>query len=334
LRFAAALLGSCLLAAAGIAHAEPACVAHCNELAEKGQLTLRMNEKGCTVRLCQEEARKLYENREYAAAIESLDYVHPKLVDSPAYQFDRGITLYALGRHTEALESFDLVLAKYPESIRSGAQRAHTLVRLGRIPEARAQFKAVLTWQGVDGEFKGLRTRSYVTGNLGVLHLLDGDLDLGEEKLREASKIDGRNELAYSFRTRVLPELRAGTFDSAGVHRLVAVFEDVELGRPKEAIGELDSMLTEWPRFKLGYLLAARTQRKYVDYKNCDETLALAEGYYPDDVEVQVEHIRCQLLRYGAKSNDSRDAVARLKKLRDEHPDDALIAEMLEAIEE
>src|SRR5262249_22690255 len=161
---------------------------------------------GCMLRLCHDEARRLYAQAEYEKAIAALDLVDARLSDSPAYQLDRGLVEYARGNFKQALAAFDQVLVHEPDSLRAGAQRADGLGRLERFDEARAQFEKLLALPASRTELQGLKTASYLHGNLGVLRLIQDDVAGGRTELEKALEIDASNTLAATYLHRVLPE--------------------------------------------------------------------------------------------------------------------------------
>ncbi len=307
----------------------PPCETRCRTLEGRGQLSQGVNLYRCIQQVCQEEGRALYHDQRYDEALYSLDHVRSSLGKSASFAFDRGLVLYALGRFQEALSEFDVVLAGYPESIRGAAQRAHTLMRLGRLPEARAQWQKLLQFSGVEGEHKNLRTRSYVEGNLALIKLTEGDLVGGKRGLDEALRIDGRNDLAQTLRNKVVPELEAGHLAPEALPKLVAAFEDLELGRPNASLREMRAILSSYPDFKLGYHAVADTQRRYGAYGECETTMRMAGIRWKDDVNLQAERIRCALLRHGVHSNAALPSIAELQELARKDPKDPLVREIM-----
>ena len=322
-----------LVAAAPAARAqeavEPECVAACRDMIARGELSGSVNEIGCQVRVCQERARAYYQDNEFEKALASLDQVHEKVAFSPGYQFTRGLVHYALGRFGDALANFDAVLEVRPKSVRASAQRAHTLIRLDRLPEARAQFRKMLDFPKADVEYKNLRTRSYIKGNLGLIRLMEEDLSGAKADLSEALSIDGRNQLARTFQDKIVPELEARRLAYGDVRQLVIAFEELALKRANQGLRELSGVLNRSPDFRLGYLLAAETQRRYLDFKGCELTLRMAEKRFPEDTEVFANRIRCTMLRYGIHDPKSVESIAELKALAAKNPNDPLVQEML-----
>lgn len=313
---------------------QEACLTRCIRMEKAGTMRKGVGAVACALRLCQEEARRLYGRNEFEAALGKLDEVKGTAQTSVSYHLEKGMIYYALGRFEDALASFDLVLGGFPESVRTAAQRAHTLIRLNRVPEARAQFEQILTFKKADAEIKRLRTRSYVIGNLGVLSLAEGDLKGGKRKLDDALKSDGRNKLAHTYRSRVVPELDAGTFGPEGVIDLQIVWEELEFQRGNSAVRKLGDLLRRWPDFKLGYIVAADAQRRYGNFPACESTMRAALSRFPDDVNVQAERIRCTLMRKGVHSRSALPDIEELKSLAQRNPDDPLVQEMLELIYE
>lgn len=313
---------------------EPGCLEECARLTESGELRAGVSEAGCQIRLCQENARRAYKRREFELSLASLDLVKARLATSPAYQFDRGLAYYGLGRFEDAVEAFDRALAGSPNNIRAGAQRAHALVRLERIPEARAQFEQMLEWPGTDGQYRDLRTRSYLLGNLGVLRLTEGDAAGAKKLLDEALEVDGRNRLARSFRGDVLPALESKLATPGSLLHLTAAFEELSLGKPESALKQVQSVLVSSPDFRLGYLLGAEIQRKYLNYAACEDTLRKAESRFPDDTTIYAERIRCSLLRHGVRAPASRPSIQELKELARKDPKHPLVQEILILLDE
>ena len=89
-----------------------------------------------------------------------------------------------------------------------------------------------------------------------------------------------------------------------------------------------------WPDFKLGYIVAADTQRRYGNFPACESTLRAALSRFPDDITVQAERIRCTLMRKGVHNRASLPDIEALKALAQRDPDDPLVQEMLELIYE
>ncbi len=307
----------------------PDCNETCDKMKASGDLREDFSLAGCRVKVCHTQARTFYEAFEFQAALASLDQIHEMASFQIAYQLDRGLILYAMGRFDEALAGFDRVVQSRPQSVRGAAQRAHTLLRLGRLPEARAQFEKILGFPGADREYKKLKTRSYVRGNLGLLRLMEEDLAGGRKELRKAREIDPRNELAHTYLETVVPALENGTLAYAQVANLVAAFEELSLRRANAGLRELSTVLNKSPNFLMPYLLAAETQRRYMDFKGCELTLRMAEQRFPDDTQVFANRIRCTMLRYGIQSPESMASIEELKRLAQKDPDDPLVKEIL-----
>ncbi len=308
------------------------CVESCKELIKSGDMIPGYSETGCQVRVCHEQARKFYEKAEYDKALASLDQILPHVEFSPAYQLTRGMVNYAMGHFELALKNFDTVLEIRPYDVQGSAQRAHTLVRVGRVPEARAQFQEMLSYPEAQLEYKKLRTSSYIYGNLGVLRLMQSDLAGGKQDLAKALEIDGRNRLARTFSSQIVPALEDRTLAYAMLPHLVAAFEELALRKPREGLRELTTVLDSSPNFRLGHLLAAETQRRYMDFKGCEVTLRIAESRFPDDTEVFANRIRCTMLRHGIRAPESQDSINELKALANRDPNDPLVQEMMELL--
>lgn len=307
----------------------PRCVQACREMVASGELRMELNETGCLVRVCHEQARAYYRETKFDEAEASLDQIHELVEFSPAYQLDRGLVNYALGYFSAALANFDEVLEIRPQTIQAAAQRGHCLLRLQQLPEARAQFEAMLEFEQADTEYRDLRTRSYINGNLGVLRLMEGELAGGRDLLQKALEIDGRNRVARTFLYQIAPALESGQLESAGVWKLVVAFEELSLRRANAGLRQLSSVLNESPNFRLGYLMAAETQRRYLDFEGCETTLRAAEQRFADDTEVFANRIRCTMLRYGIQSPQAVESMSELEALAAKDPDDPLVQEML-----
>jgi tetratricopeptide (TPR) repeat protein len=326
-----------LLVPPGIAPAAepsvPACAGECAHLSAEGLLRSGVNVQGCTVRLCQEDARLLYRQNRFEEALAALDHVREQLRASPAYAFDRGLVLYGLGRFEEAVEEFDRVVAAFPDSIRGGAQRAHALERLGRLDEAQRQFQAMLDKPGVESEIRELETRSYLLGNIGLLKLRRGKLAEGRADLEQALDADGRNQLAASLLYTALPALEAGTLEPDDLERLQRAFEHLALGERYEARRGLAHVIVKAPRFATAYLLLGEQFRVEGRYDRCEEVLERGQKHLPEHVEIRLQRLRCTLLAHGVESDTGRQAIADVERIRSENPDNLLAREILAAVD-
>lgn len=326
------VIGLALLGAQSVRGAPP-CVAQCETLLEMGELRKGVSQAGCEVRVCQQEARKLYEKNQFEQALESLDYLQPRLQDSPSYRLDRGLVYYALGRFEEALASFEKVLGGFPRNVRAASQRAHTLLRLGRYADAQAQFEKLFMDPATEGEFKGLRTRSYLKANIGVLKLLQGDLEGGKADLDQGLEIDGRNRTASLYRYKVVPYLESGALEPEGVKQLLVAYEELSFKRYPTAAQELQALVKRWPRFAPAYQRLAEILRSYQEYEACEVALALGEQYLPEDIDLRAERLRCALLHYGPTSEQARPALDEVRALSEAHPENLRIKQILASLD-
>ncbi len=313
--------------------AEPPCVARCHEMATKGQLRAGVSEKGCVTNLCQEDGRQLYKNGEYAQALAALEVLSEPLDKSPSYRLDRGLVYYALGRFDAALADFDASLARIPDAFVAATQRGHTLIRLHRFDEAHTQFSKLLETPAAAREFRGLRTRSYLVGNLGVIDVMRGDDERAKSELQEALKIDGRNTQASTYIFRVLPQLDAKTIDRDGVASFYAATEDAGMGDSKRAEVETVAVIEKYPKFAESYFLEAELLRNTHRFEECERILTAGERAIPDDVDLTAERLRCSLLKSGPTSAAAKPALAELKRLQEAHPENALVKEILNALD-
>jgi len=313
--------------------ADPPCVERCHEMATKGQLRAGVNEKGCVTNVCQEDGRRFYKNGEYDQALASLAVLSERLERSPSYRLDRGLVYYALGRFDDALIDLDASLASVPDAFRATAQRGHTLIRLHRFDDAHAQFTKLLESKAAAHEFRGLRTRSYLLGNLAVIDVLRGDTAKGKTELQEALQIDGRNTQASTYIYRVLPQLDAGTIDRDGVFAFYAATEDAGLGDRKRAEQEVAAVIEKYPKFAESYFLEAQLLRSSHRYEDCERILSSGERAIPAEVDLKAERLRCALLKSGPTSAAAKPALAELKRLNETHPDNALVKEILHALD-
>jgi len=302
-------------------------------MAAKNQLRAGVNEQGCVVNLCQQEGRRLYTEGRYDQALTSYQAVAAKLSSSPSFLLDRGLTYYGLGRFDQALADFDKTLELVPDSFQAGAERAHTLMRLGRWSDARTQFQKLLDMPGAQREFRGLRTSSYLQGNIGAIDLLSGDYSKGKDELEAALKGDGRNSLASTYIYRVLPQLKDKKIDGNGVALLLGASEDVGLGRRDAAKRAIDELIAKYPKFPETYFLAAELYRNTGYYEVCERVLSGGEREIPGDVDLKAERLRCTLLKVGPMTAEAKQPLAELKQLAAAHPDNALVAKILDALE-
>ena len=328
------LAGLALLAAPAAGDAAPLCASDCEDLAGKGELRESVTVQECAASVCHQEGRNLYRQNKHEEALASLDYVQETLKGSPSYLLDRGLVLYALERFEEALATFDEILEMRSTSFRAGAQRAHTLARLGKLELAQAQFEAMSEWPGAQREFREIKTTSYLRGNIGLLKLRRGDLAGGKRDLEEAVEIDGNNALANTLLFRVVPSLEDGTLSPGGLTQLTAAFEAIELAQAKRAEESFRALLEDSPRYVPGYLILAQGLIKQNEFAECENLLRLAEQRIPDNVDVKLQRIRCTILRVGPSSTAAKPAIAELKSLAAENPDNALGQKLLFALDE
>ncbi len=313
--------------------AEPSCVSRCREMAAKGELRSGVNEKGCVTNVCQEDGRRFYKSGDFEQALDSLDVLAVPLERSPSFRLDRGLVYYALGRFSEALADFDASLATLPDAFVASAQRGHTLIRLGRFDEAHAAFSTLLESKGAAREFRGLRTRSYLLGNIGVIDLLRGESAKAKSELAEALQIDGRNSQAATYIYRVLPQLEAKTIDRSGLASFYGATEDAGVGDRKRAERETAAVIEKYPKFPESYFLEAELLRSAHRYEDCERILTGGERAIPRELDLKIERIRCSLLKSGPTSASAKPALAELKRLSEDHPDNALAKEILHALD-
>jgi tetratricopeptide (TPR) repeat protein len=328
---AALLLGA---AASAAAVEEPApCVTRCREMAEKNQLRPGVSEAGCVTNLCQEEGKRLYAEGKYDAALKSFGSVSELLSRSPSFLLDRGLAYYAVGQFELALADFDGILASVPESFQASAQRANTLVRLKRLKEARAQFDKLMSTPAAQREYRGLRTSSYLQGNIGVMDLLLGDGSKGKKELEAALEADGRNSLASTYLYYVIPQLDAGTVDSDGVYLLLTASEDVGIARRDAARDSIEKLVSKYPKFPPTYFLADDLYRNTHHYEECERLLLIGEKALPKDVDLKANRLRCTLLKVGPTSAEAKAPIAELKKLSADNPEAELPKQILRALD-
>ena len=326
-----AALAAFLLASTAYA-ADPPCIAQCREMAAKKELRKGLSEQGCVTNLCQEDGRRLYKEGEFGAALESYQAVAERLKKDPVFLIDRADAYYALGRFELALADYDAALAVDPFTVQGGAERAHTLMRLGRWSDARAQFQKLLDSPSAQLNFRGLRTKSYLQGNIGVIDVISGNVSKGKEELEAALKEDGRNSLASTYIYRVLPQLEQKTIDAHGITLLLYASEDVGLGRRDDAKKGIDELVEKYPKFPETYFLAAELYRNTGYYEVCERVLGTGERAIPSDVDLKAERLRCTLLKVGVMSDEAKQPLAELKQLAAAHPDNDLVKQILEAI--
>ena len=328
------LLGALLVAATSVAAAEmPPCARECTRLALKGELRAGVGVEACTLQLCQEEARKLYRRGAFGEALSALDHIREERTGAPSYELDRGLVLYALGRFEEAVAAFDRVLESFPSSVRAGTQKAHALARLGRLDEARAQFEELQELPGTAREYKGLRTSSYLLGNLGVIRLRQGDVKGGKKGLERALDEDGSNSLAATMLYKVVPALEADVLEPEAIGKLEEAYEELALGRRDRAVASFEQVVERWPRFETGWRVLGELHFASLDYASCEAVYRRAEQSLPAVTDLRLERIRCTILRYGVTSEQARAALDELRGLAEEDPDNSRIKEFLFALD-
>jgi tetratricopeptide (TPR) repeat protein len=300
---------------------------------QKGTLKQGMSEVGCIASVCQQEGKRLYGEGSYDAALKSLSAVSERLSRSPSFLLDRGLVYYSLGKFELALADFDGILADTPDSFQAGAQRAHTLLRLEKFADARAQFEKLLSAPGAKREFRGLRTESYLQGNIGVIDLISGERKKGEQELKQALATDGRNNLAVTYIYRVLPQMDAKTIDGNGVYLLLIASEDVGIQRRDAARDTIEKLVARYPKFPETYFLAAELYRNTGHYEECERILTIGERALPQEPDVKAERLRCTLLRVGPTSAAAKEPIAELKKLSADNPDNPLSKQILRALD-
>jgi tetratricopeptide (TPR) repeat protein len=321
-----------LVAAPTARAADPPCIAQCREMAAKRQLRAGLSEQGCVTNLCQEDGRRLYKEGDYEAALQSYQAVAERLAKDPTFLIDRGDVYYAQGRFELALADYDKTLSIDPFSFQGGAERAHTLMRLGRWSDAREQFQKLLDTPTGKREFRGLRSTSYLKGNVGVIDLISGNTAKGKEELEAALENDGRNSLASTYIYRVLPQLGQKTIDTHGITLLLYASEDVGLGRRDAAKKAIDELVEKYPKFPETYFLAADLYRNAGYYEVCERVLTTGERAIPSDVDLKAERLRCTLLKVGVMSDEAKQPLAELKRLADANPDNALVKQIVDAL--
>jgi len=327
-----AALGVLLLASSARA-ADPPCIAQCHEMAAKKQLRDGMTEASCVTNLCQQDGRRLYKEGEYEAALQSYQAVADRLGKDPTFLIDRGDVYYAQGRFDLALAEYDKALSADPFTFQGGAERAHTLMRLGRWADARAQFQKLLDTPGAKRNFRGLRTVSYLQGNVGVIDVISGDVAKGKKELEAALGNDGHNSLASTYIYRVLPAMEKQTVDADGVYLLLTASEDVGINRRDAARDSIEKLVAKYPKFPETYFLAAELYRNTGHYEECERLLLIGERAIPGEVDLKAERLRCSLLKVGPTSEAAKPARDDLKKLSDDHPDSALARQILRALD-
>ena len=312
--------------------AELECVAQCQGMAERKELMEGLSAESCMLRLCHDEARKLYAQADYEKAITALDRIEARLSDSPAYQLDRGLVQYARGRFEESLAAFDQVLVREPDSLRASSQRAHALIRLQRYADARKEFERLLALPAARTEIQGLKTTSYLHGNLGALALMQDDAAGAKVQLEKALQLDAGNTLAATYLHRVLPEVEAKRLDGRGVWLMMNASEDAALFVLPRANTQLAELLQRSPQFAEAWFLQSDIQRSQGQFEACETALARAEQNLPKDPAVRAERLRCQLMRGVAKPEQAKPAIDELVRLGKDHPDNERIRNILIAL--
>ena len=61
--------------------------------------------------------------------------------------------------------------------------------------------------------------------------------------------------------------------------------------------------------------------------------LSAGERAIPNDVDLKAERLRCTLLKVGPMSAEAKQPLAELKQLAAAHPDNALLKQIIDALE-
>ena len=330
---AIALVLVCTAWAARARAEEAPCVVQCRELASKGPLKAGVNEQGCQITVCQEDGRARYKETNYKAALASLAVVQDRLETSPSFLLQRGLVYYGMGRFNDALKDFDAILAAVPDSFQGGAERAHTLMRLSRVAEAREEFQKLMDSPAAQSEFRGLRTKSYLQGNIGVIDVIQKDIPKGKKELEQALADDGRNTLASSYIYRIVPQVEKKTIDGDGILLLQGASEDVGLNNRDAAREAIERLVQKYPKFPETYFLAGELYRNTGHYEECERLFKVGENAIPDEVDIHAERMRCTLLRVGPTSPEAHDTISDLKQLAFDHPDEPLPKAILRSLD-
>lgn len=174
------------------------------------------------------------EARDYAGALEAFQAILEHNPDFADVRHYAGLCLVFLGRTEEALEQFNRALERNPRYVEAHVNRALLLQDLGRYEEARESFEQAGQYEQ---EHQG-RFPAAVTAKLADTHAALADLYLDAQAFGEAlEQYRSALDLGPAFH-----DIR-NRYASA----LIAV------GRPDEAIAELEGILERTPGF-----LAAR----------------------------------------------------------------------------
>ena len=132
---------------------------------------------------------------------------------------------------------------------------------------------------------------------------------------------------------KVVPSLEAGTLEPEAIGVLERSYEDLALGRHREAEAGFASVVERWPRFEVGWWVLGEIHFARLDYAACEDIYGRAALSLPAVADFQIESLRCTLLRYGVSSDEGRQAVAELRTLAEQHPQNRRIKEILFALD-
>ena len=123
------------------------------------------------------------------------------------------------------------------------------------------------------------------------------------------------------------------TIDREGIAAYYAATEDAGLGDRKRAEQETAAVIEKYPKFAESYFLESDLLRSAHRYEDCERILLGGEREIPAEIDLKADRLRCTLLKLGPTSAAAKPALAELKRLNKAHPENAIVKEILHALD-
>jgi hypothetical protein len=92
-------------------------------------------------------------------------------------------------------------------------------------------------------------------------------------------------------------------------------------------------VIEKYPKFAESYFLESELLRSFLRYEDCERILAGGEKAIPSEIDLKAERLRCTLLKLGPTSAAAKPSIAELKALNQKHPENALVKEIMHALD-